>query len=366
MDFCGMNTHTIIIGAGQSGLATGYHLQRLKIDFLIIDAAAAIGDAWANRWDSLRLFTPYWANDLPGLPFSGNQDLCPTKDEMAAYLKKYVAHFDLPVRLQTKVRDLVKKEDGYLITLSDGKTLSCRNVVVATGNYSIPKIPAFARELDPRIVQLHSSVYKKPSGLPEGAVLVVGAGTSGLQIALDLVRSRRRTYVAGKPPARIPDFALRYAGRLFIWMMRNILTIHTPMGRKVRNAIKVQGAAAPLINISPQTVYEAGVVPLPKIEGVRNGCPLLPDGHTLEVSGIIWCTGYNRDFSWIRLPGVTDETGYPLTYRGISQGHKGLYFTGMAFQYSLASAQIGGVGKDAAYIARHINKTMAKNGERFV
>ena len=352
---------TIVIGAGQAGLAAGYHLQRLHEDFLIIDGAHEIGHSWLSRWDSLKLFTPRWANGLPGMRFMRSANKFPHKDEMALFLRKYVSQYNLPVQLNTKVHRLFSNSSGYSIETDNGK-LTCTNVIVATGSYAIPRIPALADQLDPRIHQVHSSGYHNPRLLPSGSILVVGAGTSGLQIALDVAGSGRKTYVAGTPPFKVPYFALKYLSRPFLWAMKHVLTINTRPGRKVERQLKQEGKAAPLINISLEEVMAAGVEHLPRLEKIQNGYPVFDgngekvgaSGKRIPVEGIIWCTGYNRDFSWIQLDNISDEHGYPLSRRGVSTHHQGLYFMGMMFQYALSSTMINGVGRDARYIAAHI------------
>jgi putative flavoprotein involved in K+ transport len=352
---------TIVIGAGQAGLAAGFYLKELNEDFLIIDEASEIGQSWHSRWDSLKLFTPDWYNGLPGMPFPKTKGKFPGKDAMGQYLRDYAAKYKLPIRLNTKVNRLSKDSAGFTLHIGNDY-LTCTNAIVATGNFSIPRIPTLAAELNPAIRQIHSSDYRNPSQLPNGKILVVGAATSGLQIALDLATSGRLTYVAGLPPQQVPDFAVKYLSWFFLWFMTNVLTVKTKLGRKTEHQIKREGKAAPLINISLKQVLTAGVIHLPRLETIMNGYPSFfnndrPDsGQPIEVDGIVWCTGYDRDLSWIDMDRVTDEQGYPLTNRGVATHQHGLYFMGMLFQYALASVMVGGVGRDARFVANHIHK----------
>jgi len=363
-----MKTHfsTIVIGAGQAGLAAGYYLKQSADDFLIIDENPEVGYSWKKRWDSLKLFTPRWADGLPGMRFTEYSGKFPSKDAMADYLQRYASRNALPVFLNVRVKRLFKWLSGFCIETQEGIKFTCKNVIVATGNFSAPRIPDLAKHLDGEIHQIHSSEYRNPRRLPSGSILVVGAGTSGLQIALDVAASGRKTYVAGTPPHKVPDLAVKYMARPVFWFMRNILTVKTGPGRKAAHKMKVEGQAAPLINISLKEVLNAGVEHLPRLESVREGYPSFRMGDInkqepecnirvpLRVAGIIWCTGYDRDLSWIELEHTIDEQGYPVTHCGISTRHEGLYFMGMAFQYSLASVMINGVGRDARYIVRHI------------
>src|SRR5918995_2638960 len=171
---------TVIIGAGQTGLSVGYHLAKRGRRFVILDANERIGDSWRKRWDSLRVFTPARYNGLPGWPFPAPGWSYPTKDEVADYLELYAARYRLPVRTGIRVDGLSREDSGYVVTAGMSR-YEADNVVVATGGYQAPRIPGFASELDPHIVQLHSSQYRNPSQLGEGGVLVVGAGNSGAE-----------------------------------------------------------------------------------------------------------------------------------------------------------------------------------------
>jgi putative flavoprotein involved in K+ transport len=345
---------TIIIGGGQAGLACGYHLAKLGEDFVIIDKGARVGDGWRKRWDSLRLFTPSQYDGLPGMPFPAPQGTFPTKDQMADYLEEYARRFAFPIHRGVSVTRLARTYAGYEITSSAGKFVSDR-VIVATGTNPVPRVPTFANELDPKILQVHSSQYHNPASLPPGDALVVGAGTSGVEIAIELAPSRH-TFIAGHPTFHIPDPISRYAGGIYWWFISTMLTVRTPIGRKARQSILNGGA--PLIRVSMTDVDAAGIERLPRVAGVSNGKPRLEDGRVMAVSSIIWSTGFKPDFSWIDL-NATDETGWPKTQRGISQIAPGLYFVGMPFQFGLTSGLVGGVGRDAAFVASYIHRQKA-------
>ena len=350
----GAKFSTVIIGAGQAGLAAAYYLKKTGDDFILLDEGEHIGDSWRRRWDSLKLFTPSEHDGLPGLPFPAPKGTLPTKEEMADYLSNYAEKFSLPVQLGTKVLELNKAPDSYEITTSKGKVYS-DNVIVATGTNPKAFIPSFATELDNEIVQIHSSNYKNPQQFMAPDTLVVGAGTSGVEIAIELSESRPTT-IAGKATPHIPDFALRYGGIVYWWFIHHILTLQTPIGRKVGQKIKNSGA--PLISVSMEDVKKANIEHLPRLKGASHGLPQLEDGRTLSVSSIVWATGYRPDFSWIKLD-VSDQSGRPQTKRGVSEKFVGLYFVGMLFQYGLTSGLVGGVGRDAAYVVNHIKKSKA-------
>jgi len=336
---------TVVIG-GQAGLAVGHYLKEQGRDFAILDAGGRVGDAWRGRWDSLKLFTPAAYDGLPGMPFPASRGYYPTKQEMADYLETYAGKFGLPVYLGRHVRSLSRCDDGYVLVAGQERYVA-GNVVVATGPYHTPRIPAFTQHLAPSILQIHSSTYRNPDQLPEGDVLVVGAGNSGAEIAVELVTSRR-TYLAGRDTGWAPAGLLR--SRLFWWLLDRV-AVDTKLGRKGKRLDRLRGT--PLIGLKPKDVARAGVERVPRVEDVVDGKPILADGRSLEVSSVVWATGFEPDFGWIELP-ILDEEGYPIQHRGVVDDAPGLYFLGLPFQHTFASAVVGGVGKDARYVAEHL------------
>jgi putative flavoprotein involved in K+ transport len=349
---------TVVIGGGQAGLAVGYHLSRRGLPFLIIEANDRIGDSWRKRWDSLRLFTPARFDGLDGMPFPAPANSFPTKDEMADYLEAYAAKFKLPVRTGAKVERLFKRGDNFVVSAGD-REIEAKNVVIAMANFQSPRVPSFVAEINPAIVQLHSSEYRNPSQLRDGAVLVAGAGNSGAEIAVEIARSHP-TWMSGRTTGQVPFRLDSLIGRLVLvpFMFRvvfhRILTIKTPMGRKARP--KALGRGAPLIRVKDVDLRAAGVRRVARVVGVRNGLPLLEDEQTLEVSNIIWCTGFHPGFSWIDLP-IFAETGGPMHEGGVVTSEPGLYFVGLHFLYAFSSTMIHGVSRDAQRIAATIAAT---------
>ncbi|MFG1817654.1 flavin-containing monooxygenase [Kribbella sp. NPDC049174] len=344
---------TVIIGGGQAGLAVGYHLATQQRSFVILDAGERIGDSWRNRWDSLRVFTPARYDGLPGSSFPAPGWSYPTKDEVADYLESYAARFRLPVRAGVHVDDLSRENGGYVVT-SGLSQYYADNVVVATGGYHAPRIPEFAAELDPTIVQLHSTQYRNPSQLRDGAVLVVGAGNSGAEIAIEAA-SGHQTWLSGRDTGQEPVRAGAGLDRLltppFWFLLSHVLTTRTPPGRKVERQLSSHGL--PLARVRRKDLSRAGIERVPRITGVRDGLPLHADGQTLDVTTVIWCTGFVPDYSWIQLP-VFEPDGRPRHDRGLVRSEPGLAFIGLFFQSAGTSSLIGGVGRDARRIARHL------------
>ncbi|MDQ1695677.1 MAG: putative flavoprotein involved in transport [Frankiaceae bacterium] len=347
---------TVVIGGGQAGLVAGYELQRRGRDFVILDAHSRTGDAWRTRWDSLRLFTPRRDCELPGLRITGQRSIAPTKDEMADYLERYATHHALPVRHGVRVTRLSKDGERFRIE-TDAGDITASNVVVATGSYAAAKTPAFAAELDPHIVQLHSSSYLNPQQLQPGGVLLVGAGNSGADISLEVVRDHQ-TWLAGPTLSHVPVDIDKLIPRHIVirvvrFVQRNVLCLRTPIGRKA--APKLRGKGTPLIRQKPKWLEKAGVQRVGRVVGVHDGLPQLDDGQVIDVTNVIWCSGFRHDFPWIDLPGF-DEQGSPVHRRGVATEMPGLYFLGLEFQFALASASLWGVARDATYIIKHLDK----------
>jgi putative flavoprotein involved in K+ transport len=339
---------TIVIGGGQAGLSVGYHLATRDLDFVILDAEARVGDTWRRRWDSLRLFTPARYSGLPGMPFPALATHLPDKDEVADYLERYAERFELPIRSSTRVDSVGWDGERYVVQ-AGALRFEAENVVVATGPFQRPSIPSVAERLAPTIHQLHSSAYKSPFDLPEGPALVVGAGNSGAQIALELAKFRK-VWLAGRDTGHLPR---RILGRdLFdwIWPVMRRATLDTRLGRRLRTRARAGGDS--LIGIPEQSITDGGVVRVGRVMDERGGYPVC-DGKVLTPSVIMWCTGFAPDYRWIEMP-VLDESGYPRHRRGVVTDAPGLYFLGLRFQHRMTSSLVGGVGEDAAYVAEQV------------
>ncbi len=273
---------TIIIGAGQAGLAAGYYLKQQGQDFVILEGNERIGDSWRARWDSLRLFTPARFDSLPGMPFPATPDYFPPKDEMADYLESYAANFNLPVQLGTWVEGLTRKENRFLV-MAGARQFEADNVVVAMSTYQVPWTPSFAEDLNPNIVQIHSADYQNPSQLQEGGVLIVGAGNSGCEIGLEVARTHT-TWISGRDVGQIP---FRIERRLAQWLLipfvihflyHRILTVNTPIGRKARSKMMVH--SGPSVCVKSTDLKAAGV------ERVRRFYPRSPPHRGFIFEGV--------------------------------------------------------------------------------
>jgi putative flavoprotein involved in K+ transport len=343
-----MNTQldTVIVGGGQAGLALGYYLHRAGRRFVIIDGADRLGDSWRRRWDSLTLFTPRRYDALPGLPFPGEPEGYPGKDEVADYLEGYARHFDLPVLPGSPVisvrRDL---SDGFAIE-TGRMELSARQVVVATGGFSGPVIPGFAARLDAGVVQLHSSGYRNPASLPEGEIVVVGAGNTGVQIAQELAQAGRHVSLSISSLGKGTPH--RLLGRSTFWWIDRLGVMRagpdSRIGRKLKNENTIVGTDL-------KELFRR-VERLPRSVDADGDALLLSDGTRRHPDAVVWATGYRPSYRWLHVP-VLDETGAPIQYNGITDV-PGLAFLGLPWQRNRGSALVGWVGRDAAVLADHL------------
>lgn len=344
------HTGTLVIGGGQAGLAVGYELAERDEPFLIVDANARTGDSWRDRWDSLTLFTPNWANSLPGMPFPGGNWDFPTKDEVADYLEAYARHFELPIRHNTRIQQLTREDRSFVAAAGD-TTFVATNVVVAMAAYQRRKVPTFAEGLDPALVQLHVAEYRNPEQLRDGPVLIVGAGNSGAEIAMELVDDHE-VLLSGPSTGAQPFRPDRLSGRILMpffgkVVLTKILSKSTPIGRRVLPKMLHKGA--PLLRVKSSDLKRAGVTRVARTVSTERGQPVLEDGSRPAVNNVVWCTGFDHGLSWLDLP-VFDETGDVEHDRGVVESQPGLYFVALKFQHSILSDTLLAVERDAVHV----------------
>ena len=296
--------------------------------------------------ESLTLFTPRRYSGLPGQTFPGDPEGYPTRDEVIGYLEQYAQVFELPTKLDSRVRR-VSSDDGRFLLEVDGSTITADQVVVATGPFQMPFVPELAGRLAPDVFQVHSTGYLKPGDVPGGAVLVVGGGNTGFQIAKELAATHKVCLAVGSRQTPLPQ---RLLGRdLFWWLTKTGVlnkTVESRLGRKLRHRDT-------LIGSSPRELRQRhGVELKPRAVDASGRVVRFEDGSELEVDALIWATGYRPDYSWIQLP-VFDPDGRVLHRRGVTNV-PGLYFLGLTWQHTRGSALIGWVKDDAAYIAEQI------------
>lgn len=341
----------LVVGAGQAGLAMGYHLKQSGCRFAIVDRAARVGESWRQRYDSLVLFTPRAYSALPGLAVPGDPQGYPTKDEIADYLVRYAGTFDLPVIPQTGIRSLTRVEGGFRARTEAGEIVDARAVVLATGAFQVPTVPALARELGAEVAQFTAASYKRPSQVPAGRVLVVGDGATGRQIALELAAtgSHEVLLAAGRPRRVSPD---RLFGRSIFWWMDKLGLLRASresrLGRHLMEMDPFPGKHLALNRLRQQGVRVVG-----RLTGVEGTRVAFASGESVEVAAVIWAAGYHDDSRWVAIPEAKDARGGFCHQRGISPV-PGLYFIGRSWQWTRGSALLAGVSDDARYVLGHL------------
>lgn len=416
-----MDSHVpvVIVGGGQAGLATSYCLTQRGIEHVIVEKHR-IGEAWrSQRWDTFCLVTPNWQCRLPGFSYVGEYDGDDPhgfmeREKIVRYIEAYAAMFEPPVREGVAVERVRRDEagDGYVVPTSGG-VYRADQVVIATGTYHQPNVPPMAARLPNEITQLHSSAYQNPQSLPDGAVMVVGSGQSGTQIAEDLHWAGRQVHLCVGEAPRAPR---TYRGRDVVAWLDDMGYYDRPIydhpeGEAVRHKTNhylsgrgdgghtidlrelhlegmelygrlddVEGADLsfrPTLeeNLDAADASAAGIkrrideyiaensVDAPEEPPYQP--PWTPDEEPTrldlretDISTVLWATGYDHDFSWVDLP-VFDETGYPEYHRGVTD-EPGLYFVGLAWLYTWGSGRFAGVGRDAEYLAAKIEERQAK------
>lgn len=401
---------TIIIGGGQAGVSTSYHLKQHGVEHVILEQSDQPAKAWRERWDSFTLITPNWTIRLPGAEYQGEDpDGFMHRDDVIAYFEDYIERFDLPIRYGVRVTSIEPLESGYRVDCEAGE-FEADNLVIATGLHQMPKLPSFSPNVPPEIYQVHSSQYRNPQELPDGAVLVVGSAQSGSQIAEELYQGGRKVYLSVSSAGRIPR---RYRGKDIVrWLkitgMSDTTVDQLPspsakfgssahgtgkdgghtisMHQFARDGVVLLGHIHDMrehrIIIAPDLheslakadQFEADLVKridnFVKKTGMTAPAETLPElraGYDVDliseldcrsagIRSVIWATGYKFDFGMVKLP-VFDKDGYPVQVRGVTE-YPGLYFVGLPFLHNGRSGLLSGVGDDAAYVAAAIASSL--------
>ena len=342
----------IIIGAGQAGLAAGFHTRRLTGNFLLLESHGRVGDSWRQRWEGLRLFTPQRYNGLPGLPTRGGDWELIDRMRAAEYLERYARHFALPVRTDCTCVSAQKFNDHWRLTTSKGE-LRTRRLVVASGAYKDPHIPKkVAASVDGEITQLHSSEVRSVSNLVRGptAIAIVGAGASGQQLARLCAGAGAKVTLLG---AKVGNLPRAVAGKDIYWWLYKSGLMNLRTDRWPGSAMK--GSSKGIVTVG-EGELPAGITHAPrKLTGITGGNLLLDDGRQIawppagHRGVVIWCTGYRNRYSFLPNDHL-NEVGQPLQSGGVSTTDPTLAFMGMENLRHVNSSLLGGVGQDAEQI----------------
>lgn len=341
-----VHSDVVVVGGGQAGLAIGYHLALQDRSFTILEAAGRPAAAWRARWDSLRLFTPTRYASLPGKPFPGDPDSYPGRDEVVEYLADYAQQFELPVELSSPVHSVKPADGGYLVE-TEGRAYEAGQVVIATGPFQVPRVPAIASGLDGVVVSFHSSDYRTPDAIPPGPVLVVGGGNTGFQIAEELSAEHEVHLSIGSRQAPLPQTILGVDAFRFLDATGLIYkTRDSRLGRRMVGS-------ETLVGYSPRKLRRRhGVTIRPRATGADGTTVSFEDGTTFEASAMIWATGFSLDHSFVDAP-VFDANGQVIHRRGVTRA-PGLYFVGLPWLHTRGSALLGFVKDDAQYLVEQI------------
>ena len=344
----------LIIGAGQAGLAVGHGLRNAGVRYELIERHERIGDSWRQRYDSLTLFTPRSYSHLPGLLMEGDPEGYPTRDEMASYLEGYAKHFGLPVRLGTSISRLNRSGTGFCASLDDGHTVQARAVIVASGAFQVPAIPANASNLSADVTQLTPLSYRNPSSVPAGLALVVGDGATGRQIALELSSSGRVVLSRGKKRSLAPQ---RVLGRSIFWWLDHLRLLQVSPDSRIGRRLRARDTL-PRRDLNDKNLRDAGVDLAARLISFKGTAAIFADGQSRETSAVIWATGYRDDVSWMQIDEAVDATGRFIESKGASPV-PGLFFVGRPWQMTQSSALVTGVGADAEVIVASVMRALA-------
>lgn len=332
----------IVIGAGQAGLATGYHLQRAHLNFVILEASAQAAGSWPSYYASLRLFSPARYSSLPGMPFPGVPDHYPTRDEVIAYLTQYAAHFHLPVITEQWVEAVTKQGDIFTVLTRDGRSYIARYVIAATGSFNRPRVPELPNQAAFQGTILHSSAYRSPEALAGKHVIVVGGGNSAVQIATELAQVANVTLTTRHP---LRFMRQRILGRDFHFWLK----LSGVDKRKPRHA-----SADPHVldmGMYQQAIKSGRPATRPMFTAFTERGVIGQDGQELPADAVIFATGFRPNLDYLSALGALNASGAPLHLDGISTTVAGLGYIGLSYMRSFASATLRGVGADAAYVA---------------
>ncbi len=340
----------LIVGGGQAGLSTAYQLQKTQHSFLVVEKLDRIGDQWRNRYDSLVLFATRRYSHIPGLKMQGDQAGYPCKNEVADYLENYAKHFRFPVKTATQITQVKQHGNGYVATLNDEEQIHCYAIVVATGGFQVPNVPAFANLLDDNVAQFTPDNYQRPSQLPEGPVLIVGDGATGRQVAKEIVKTHETVLATGQKRKIKPQ---QIFGKDYFWWLDKLGILRVSKN-SLFGKYMIKHPPFPGQKLKDKDLKREGVNLAPRLVDMHGNTAYFSDGTQQKISSVIWSLGYHFNYDWLQVDGTVDQRGEFEEERGISP-IRGLYSIGKPWQWTRGSSTLTGVGADAAYISENMN-----------
>lgn len=340
----------LVVGAGQAGLATGYHLRQAGIPFVIVDGNHRVGDSWRRRYTSLALFTPRQFSALPGMTIPGNRESYPPRDEFADYLEAYAGLFNLPMRLNSRVVRLQRSAGGeFEATLESADVLAATHVVIATGGFQIPLVPKIAAGFGTGVTQLAADTYRDPASVPEGVTLIVGDGASGRDIAAELASKRPTLLAAGKSRKLFPE---RLLGKSIWWWLHWSGLMRAPVDSAIGRLMR-RTDPFPDRERNLDSLARRGVRLKPRLTDAAGTTAKFADDGEAEIRSVIWAVGYRDDSNWVQIPIAKNPDGSFAHTNGVSPVPN-LFFVGRPWQRNRASGLIMGAGRDAGAIVKLI------------
>jgi putative flavoprotein involved in K+ transport len=344
----------LVIGGGQAGLAMAYQLRSTGLRYGVVDGHSRVGDSWRQRYDSLVLFTPRSYSALPGLGVAGDPSGYPTKDEIADYLELYAAHFAIPVQLNAEVRSLDHVDGKFRAMTTENIGIEARTVVIASGAFQLPRIPALSATFSSQVCQLSAASYRNPSQVPAGTVLVAGDGATGRQIALELAATHKVMLATGRSRRVTPD---RVLGRSIFWWLDRLGVLRATRDSRIGRRM-MAGDPFPGRGLALPRLRKAGVVVVPRLAAADGKTVRFVDGGAADIGAVVWATGYRDHTDWVNIAAAKSPDGGFVESRGVS-AVPGLYFLGRSWQWTRGSALLTGVNADAAYVTAQISRSLA-------
>ena len=349
----------VVIGAGQAGLAAAYALQQARLRFTVLEASAQVGGSWTHHYEQLRLFSPARFSSLPGLAFPGDPDAYPGRDDVSAYLRAYAEHFAFPLQTEMPVMRVCRNDAGFQVETAAGTSLTTRTVIAATGAFHRPFLPALPQQERFQGQILHSSTYRNVTPFQGQRVVVVGAGNSAVQIAVELAAVARVTLATRSPVRFAPQRLLGRDIHWWWWLTGfDRLSLDALPGRWLARAIANGGTQVLDTGRYQDALAADAPDQQPMFSRFTEQGVIWSDGRAEPLDAVIFATGYRPNLDYLADLGALTPDGQALHRQGLSTVVPGLSFVGLSNQRTYASASLRGVGPDAALVVAQLQRVL--------